>query len=111
MSVAEYCMDEQPVALDTDLILQSLKFRRMSVDNTQYASLEYRQSELQRVDAAAEQVRSGCFASLDIALLLEALTQAQQIFEVTAYLIPEFRERQLQRVANALAQVRALEHT
>jgi hypothetical protein len=103
-------MDEKPGALDTDLILQSLHFRRMRIDNTHDASLEYRQSELQRIDAAAEQVRSGCFGSLDTALLLEALTQTQQQCAVTAYLTPELQQRQLQRVANALAQVRAL-HT
>jgi hypothetical protein len=104
-------MGKLPVALDTELILQSLTFLQMSFENTQYASHEYWQSQLQRVDAAAEHIRSGHLASLDTALLLEALTQAQQTFEVTAYLIPEFRERQLQRVANALAQVRALHTT
>ncbi|MBK9712153.1 MAG: hypothetical protein IPO81_12660 [Kouleothrix sp.] len=102
-------MNEQPIGLDTDLLLQSLKFLQMKIDSTKYSTYEERQSKLQRLNATSTQIRSGHLSSLDIALILEALENTRQNFEKTDYYpTAEFKQQQLQRVNDLIAQVRAL---
>lgn len=51
-------MDEQLNAADLDLILESLKYYKMNIENyDRYPSYEFKQKQLQRVEIAESKLR------------------------------------------------------
>ncbi len=108
-------MDDQLTHIDSELILESLEFKRMKCDNTQYEAYELRQRALEHVANVRLKVKalSGEFSLInsDLNLILESLKDTKLKFaRYNDYPTPEFKQSQLERVNTTIAKVRALQN-
>lgn len=100
-------------SIDSELTLESLKFKQTICSNTKFETYEERQEALEQIANVIEKVRNlsdnFLLNVVDLDLILISLKDTKEKFEnYTYYPDAEFKQSQLDRVTSTISKVRTL---